>query len=176
MDIPSYRSIAPYVVQKRCSRRHAFAEFRRETFQRCLRTPSALRPSYVKAIPSQPGKVGAHQSAAGATCGRMRRNISRPCAASSIRSTTYSPLYGDGRGRSTVACMSPTSIVGMFVVGIMAVLVTTVNLNNEVDWTVLRPSVKFRAPPAAKMVRAALACSAGGARWRNADTLLFAPA
>ena len=29
--------------------------------------------------------------------------------------------------------MSPTSIVGIFVVGIMALLVTTVNLNNEVD-------------------------------------------
>src|ERR1700738_1256806 len=30
-------SLAPYVIQKRRSPRHALAEFRRETLQRCLR-------------------------------------------------------------------------------------------------------------------------------------------
>src|SRR6516164_1634211 len=54
-------------------------------------TPNALSPSKVKAIPNQPGRDGTHHSSAGATCGIIRRNISRPCAASSMRRTTYSP-------------------------------------------------------------------------------------
>src|SRR5215468_1053013 len=36
----------------------------------------------------------------------MRRSISRPCSALSMRRMTYSPQYGLGRGRRAVACMS----------------------------------------------------------------------
>src|SRR6516165_10570970 len=42
----------------------------------------------------------------------MRRSISRPCSALPMRRTTYSPQYGLGRGRRTVACMSLVSSVG----------------------------------------------------------------
>src|SRR5215467_8903842 len=42
----------------------------------------------------------------------MRRSISRPCSALPMRRTTYSPQYGLGRGRKTVACMSLVSSTG----------------------------------------------------------------
>src|SRR3984893_6563925 len=44
-------SIAAYVVQKRRSRRHALAEFRRETLQRCLRHPQCLETFIRKSDP-----------------------------------------------------------------------------------------------------------------------------
>ena len=53
--------------------------------------PNALRPSKVNAIPNQPGKEGFHHSSAGGTYGMIRRNISRPCGASPMRRSTYSP-------------------------------------------------------------------------------------
>src|SRR5262245_47127362 len=42
----------------------------------------------------------------------MRRSISRPCSALPMRRMTYSPRYGLGRGRRTVACMSLVSSAG----------------------------------------------------------------
>src|SRR5262245_56229184 len=42
----------------------------------------------------------------------MRRSISRPCSALLMRRMTYSPQYGLGRGRRTVACMSLVSSAG----------------------------------------------------------------
>src|SRR5262245_52001533 len=75
-------------------------------------TPSALRPSNVNTIPNQPGNDGTHHSSAGATWGRIRRSISRPCSALPMRRMTYSPQYGLGRGRKTVACMSLVSSAG----------------------------------------------------------------
>src|SRR5215813_4066732 len=42
----------------------------------------------------------------------MRRSICRPCSALPMRRMTYSPKYGLGRGRRTVACMSLISSAG----------------------------------------------------------------
>src|SRR6516162_5636969 len=48
----------------------------------------------------------------------IRRSISRPCSALLMRRMTYSPRYGLGRGRRTVACMSLVSSVGERVEGV----------------------------------------------------------
>src|ERR1700691_695506 len=79
-------------------------------------------------MPNQPGRIGFHQSSAGATCGRTRRNISRPCAASSILRITYSPLYGCGRGRKTVAWMSLTSSEAMSGLELSAPIFVSIDL------------------------------------------------
>src|SRR5262252_3549857 len=58
----------------------------------------------------------------------MRRSISRPCSALPMRRMTYSPQYGLGRGRRTVACMSLVSSVGERVEGVSSTDSLMVNM------------------------------------------------
>src|SRR6185436_4208344 len=64
----------------------------------------------------------------------MRRSISRPCSALPMRSMTYSPQYGVGRGRRTVACMSLVSRAGERVETVSPTGFSMENMRASLSW------------------------------------------